>query len=1387
MLSAADKRRLFGGMYRGAPGARQQRDEDVPEPSEELQRRSIFMRVLDYVNRPYSGIVGGLTELVSGRPSHIASSMADGFMGREQFSAYDLLVAAGANPDSNWTRWGGVALDLFPGGFIDPVSYLTMGATRLGRVARQFGKGEDLVQAARSRMLLDSRSGRGIAGRQLADQGLPTRMQTEGLDLAGHGLSRPQIGADAAGLAPRKGLGAGARVEQTFDLYNPMTGDVTPHTFVGRTKEMGYPHKKVPSRFGMQDVPDYVEAAKWGWWNPVNFAGQPLIPQAAAIPAARARQLLTDKLADSKSYAWVRNIVGGYRAKMKKFPEEAALMTRMERHRGARDADYGSIVEHLQSQHRLNERQLSALTFIQEDPDALSEFMQLVRGERTAIRRLAPKAGMAPEDLRGAMTDLAERAKPFYKTWSDMSKSLDTRMANELRHFREAAQRQVGNVPDAEAHAEALVRASQARRPAKGVDPIISLDSGHGIPLSDTDAIMKSKMRLADGSPLNRDTVEAITEWARWHAWGRHPGLQREAPQTADIAREYANWLTVKRFGSDKRQFEYLADVARKEKQHIRRAVKQHNDSVPRKGPYDVVGEEQRVQMMRRMDEIDDNMLRPAVEFRDKERAARFWEGYLERQFYPELELPQEMRDIFRAGDISADELRRVIDARKALQPVLDDANRLYASRGVHWGRKAGKGYVPHVNKKQYHADIEEFGRSKIGKQWGGEAMIQRLRADYLQHVPDATEQQIQSFIHEFVHRASRSKSIQRGPDGRLMTGRFDAFKHRDFDWPIAVINASMDTLRFHDNTFALANRAYQTASNWAHGYDLYSAMKRSPYARKLKKGEAMPEGYSLMGPRGREPYYVPGGGPNPFEGWIIPDELQTLIDGRMRAIEHLSTDEGIRGFMSVAHKIRRVYSAWTLTPFPSYHFRNLASDLMLGYQAGLNPANPAKWERFMASGDLIRLASRNDPGRFGAFVDNLKRKYPGQVPDDINPERLRGIMRSQGVIDVSPRDLEDFRPVRETQRFKLPEEFSIERWSRVWDEYDHPFLKWGMEQGSKVNDFTRGALFMDKLEESLQHGVRWQQALKNAEETVARHLLDYRDLLPFERQYARLAVPFYTWSAKNIPNQIQTMITDPGRYAYLERAYFGAWNGFDGEFLPEDVPEWMQLNLGLPLRKITKADGDVEYAVAIPTGWAPASDVVQFAHAFRRNRETGKRGATNFLSMLAPWFRQLFEQVYNIDTFTGRAIDEGRISDVYGLPVPPSVAHLLRDVRFVSELDRLNPGGIFTNLGVQRGWWEDQRPDRLEPAERERWQRFLTGTRAYGAEPVRDHERRLRDLRIERNRLGQQMRWAAGQGQTLEVQRQERRMEQLEQEAAARERRIMEVKRERQEGGRGR
>jgi len=81
------------------------------------------------------------------------------------------------------------------------------------------------------------------------------------------------------------------------------------------------------------------------------------------------------------------------------------------------------------------------------------------------------------------------------------------------------------------------------------------------------------------------------------------------------------------------------------------------------------------------------------------------------------------------------------------------------------------------------------------------------------------------------------------------------------------------------------------------------------------------------------------------------------------------------------------------------------------------------------------------------------------------------------------------------------------------------------MRKMTRTNDnFARVAGVIDRMEKG--------DTPEQAAALVKKYLFDYFDLTPFEKSTMKRVIPFYTWMRKNIPLQVESLVTKPGKLA---------------------------------------------------------------------------------------------------------------------------------------------------------------------------------------------------------------------------------------------------------------
>lgn len=547
--------------------------------------------------------------------------------------------------------------------------------------------------------------------------------------------------------------------------------------------------------------------------------------------------------------------------------------------------------------------------------------------------------------------------------------------------------------------------------------------------------------------------------------------------------------------------------------------------------------------------------------------------------------------------------------------------------------------------------------------------------------------------------------------------GRFGAFMQRKYPFTIHEINASDLPFKFETLIPKIANEEFRTASNWRYGHDLYK--KAVEVSGMYNPSRDMVKELGLV----KVDYHLPFINPdkNPFKDVWIPKELDDVIKGRlMRTGRLFTSDEGFQAVLNVMHYIRNYWSAWTLGVFPAFHARNVVSDMMLAEQAGLNPLKPSGMRAYKASVELL-MQNKTNVKTSGLSLRKVNKMLKAAFPE-YNQDELYTRMKQDRIVDQQwIRDIDVYQELRSDLEGIPSSKGIFERiaeWMPLTSPRRSKALAVGAGVGRHTQNFTHAALFLNQLERyaALKQAGKMQLNFKEAADAAARtvhkHLFDYADLSPTEHNL-KIMIPFWTWSRKNIPRQLEQFIQDPGSFGKYYRAYHGAWNGYEKDFEALDAPEYLQTQLGIPVRKRVADDGTETYSVFSPMGWVPMTELAEVAGALR-----GDLG-TYVLSRVGPWFKEAFEQILNYDFFTQRAIDDGEIRDLAGVPVHPRFAHLIRNIRLVTEFDRLNPAGTWTKIGQKAGFWTSDRPHRDEPNELARWMRFGTGVNVRDVEPI--------------------------------------------------------------------
>lgn len=160
--------------------------------------------------------------------------------------------------------------------------------------------------------------------------------------------------------------------------------------------------------------------------------------------------------------------------------------------------------------------------------------------------------------------------------------------------------------------------------------------------------------------------------------------------------------------------------------------------------------------------------------------------------------------------------------------------------------------------------------------------------------------------------------------------------------------------------------------------------------------------------------------------------------------------------------------------------------------------------------------------------------------------------------------------------------------------------------------------------------------------------------------------MPFYTWSRKNIPAQLEALWKNPERARKLDITRQNIEDLGEGRPDPQNVYDFY--NKGVPIYLDKKEKGEV-WELYRMLNYLPLADI-------ERMVEPGELMG----EMITPVIKHPIEQLSNYDTYRKKKIEEykGQTTDFLGIRMPVRMAHLAQLLVPIAELDRANPFGMF-------------------------------------------------------------------------------------------------------------
>jgi hypothetical protein len=155
-------------------------------------------------------------------------------------------------------------------------------------------------------------------------------------------------------------------------------------------------------------------------------------------------------------------------------------------------------------------------------------------------------------------------------------------------------------------------------------------------------------------------------------------------------------------------------------------------------------------------------------------------------------------------------------------------------------------------------------------------------------------------------------------------------------------------------------------------------------------------------------------------------------------------------------------------------------------------------------------------------------------------------------------RDLEDVKSMIE----RLGEGKELQK-KGLWEKV----IKTNFTLSEEMDDIQRIALYRWSLKKTGSSAAAFKQ--------VREALFDYTLLTPFERNYAKRLIPFYTFMKNNMLFQAKNIVNNPNQYAKLLRGYKHWTEGMTDMDINE-LPEYMVQNMWVPFPTIVdRGDGE--------------------------------------------------------------------------------------------------------------------------------------------------------------------------------------------------------------------
>lgn len=354
--------------------------------------------------------------------------------------------------------------------------------------------------------------------------------------------------------------------------------------------------------------------------------------------------------------------------------------------------------------------------------------------------------------------------------------------------------------------------------------------------------------------------------------------------------------------------------------------------------------------------------------------------------------------------------------------------------------------------------------------------------------------------------------------------------------------------------------------------------------------------------------------------------------------VKNLSSDETVGNFVKAYDTIQNAWKGLATFVNPSFHTRNFVSNVWNNYLGGVHPAKNAGLYKRTAGITLKAL------GKGPETLDNTQKVFKAGK-EFLTEREVYDLARKEGLIRTGWAGVD------------IAQKIEDQLTRPLWWQNANPFSRKSWLQrgggfvGEAVEDSSKLTHFIAKLNDG--------HTVKAASESVKKYLFDYADLTDFERNVMKRIFPFYTWTRKNLPLQVQQLIQQPGKVATVQKVRSNFEKNVQGKkmderYLPDYIKDSVPVFLG--------GSGDTITYLRL-SGYLPTAQLSDLT----RPLEAAK-------NLITPIVKTPFELSANYSTFFEKPIERfpGETKEKFGIRVSARQEYVLNQIRPLSEVEKL-------------------------------------------------------------------------------------------------------------------